>query len=205
MAFRRRGRRPARRAASQRKYTWVVVAAPLTSLTPGQSIYFELLSPVRPATDITQEVYQNMTNPTVIAVYGHVTLGADRTLVCSPSDPVNMTYAWGIYKDTDAFAPSSAVAPWSNGNSNLWMLHHSGFLLIPGQILCTGGIPGGAPFTYGLNDLQYRRYELSTRKYKRRLDSQNDSLIFGVECAPSPFSTGGELLVTAYFRLLLLE
>jgi len=195
-----RTRRAMRSSGSPRKFTWVTVAAPLTTLGNGQTAYFELLTPVRPPTDITQEVYQNMTNPTIVAVYGHVTVLADRNFACGVEPPSNVTYGWGIYKDTDDFTPATARAPWSNGQSNLWMLHHTGYLQIVGQTDCDG-----VANNFGVNDLQYRRYELSQRKYKRRLDSQNDSLIFAVECAPFPFTEGGDLVVTAYFRMLLLE
>jgi len=200
----RRSRRPTRRAmgrsGSQRKSTWVTIASPPTSIPVGQTAYFELLSPVRPAADITQEVYQNMTNPTVVAVYGHVTILADRVIDCNFSPPTDTTYAWGIYKDTDVFSPATGQPPWNAGRSNLWMMHHAGFLSIPGQVICGGTEVNN----YGLNDLQYRRYELSHRRYKRRLDSQNDSLIWAVENAPVPFSSTN-LVVTSYFRLLLLE
>lgn len=201
MRRRARGRRPSGVRGSARKYTWVIVAIPSTALPPGTSVPFELLTPIRPPSDITQEIYHNMTNPTVIAVQGHVTLAVDAVADCLTGPAINAGFAWGIYADTDAVSVATFTRPFSEGNSNRWMMHHTGFLGIPSRLQCG---PGQSPFTYGQTDFSYRRYEFTQRKYKRRLDSQRDSLIFAVENPGGAFGSGS-IGFQAYFRLLLLE
>jgi len=186
--------------ASQRKYTWVTSAIPTTSVPPGTALPFELLSPVRPPADITTEVYQSMTNPTIIRIKGHVTCIVDRNNDCTTQPPGNVSYAWGIYKDTDAVSVATFTRPFFEGNSNDWMHHESGFMVLSSQVYC---IPGNATI-YPYGSLPYRRYEFDLRKYKRRLDSQRDSLVFAIENAGAPFGTG-EMIFSAYFRMLLLE
>lgn len=196
------GRRRSRGAQSQRRYTWVTVAVPPTLVIAGQALPFELLTPVRPAGDVTQEVYQNMTNPTVAAVMGNVTLFITRPLNCDAAVGAgNASYAWGIYKDSDAVDLSTFTRPFSEGNSNEWMMHRNGFLVDGARVICVGT---GVQFYTPVGDLIYRRYEFNERKYKRRLDSQRDSLVFAVENPGAPFGET-DLAVSAYFRILLLE
>jgi len=185
---------------SQRKYTWVTSAIPPTLLTPGLALPYELLSPVRPPSDITTEVYQSMTNPTIIRVRGHVTIVAERDNDCITQAAVNACYAWGIYKDTDAVSTATFTRPFLEGNSNDWMHHESGFIVLGSQVFCAPALPSINDF----GSLTYRRYEFDLRRYKRRLDSQRDTLVFAIENAGPPFGNG-ELAFSAYFRMLLLE
>jgi len=197
---RARGRRRSTGRASQRKYTWVIVSVPPTALPSGTALPFELLSPIRPPSDITIEVYQNMTNPTVARVMGHVTLVANNDNLCATQPPTQVSYAWGLYKDSDAVDVATFTRPFSEGNSNEWMHHEAGTLFQSSGLQCTDL----SPARFSLGSAPYRRYEFDLRKYKRRLDSQRDSLIFAVENPAAPFSND-ELAFTAYFRILLLE
>jgi len=200
---RRLMRRPSRRtygAKKRSRYTWVVIAVPPTPISAGTFQPFVLLTPLRPATNLTEEVYQSMTNPLVSAIMGHVSVTVD-PLNIQTDNARNVNYAWGIDTDDDFVNAASTLPPFTAGNSNNWMMHRSGYISVPSAVSTTGG---NNTARSGTTDLYYRRYELNMRKYKRRLDSTRDSLIFVVENAPAPFSDE-QMLVTAYFRLLLVE
>lgn len=99
--------------------------------------------------------------------------------------------AWGIYVDEDAANIATALLPYSNANTSSWMMWHTTTLFDQSS--------GTNPAT----DLAYRRWEFTQRKYKRKMDSANDTLSFVVE---NPSGVGDtNILVNAFFRLLLLE
>jgi len=86
------------------------------------------------------------------------------------------------------------------------MIHKAGAL---GQPSIFTSVAAGLTFstTLGQNDFQYRRYDLNLRRYKRVMDSANDTLILSVEnngglLAPANQASLG---FSFYFRMLLLE
>lgn len=78
------------------------------------------------------------------------------------------------------------------------MMWKNGIVVGPASLDCSGQ---PAIVT---NDAQFRRYEFMQRKYKRKMDSFNDSLIFAIENAPAGLSNQ-PIVVNAGFRILLLE
>lgn len=173
------------------------------SINPSSSVTFNLLSPTQPPGNLTDSIYQQMTNPTIIAVMGHVTITALPVIACSSFLASTADYAWGIYADKDASNLATAITPYSFGFTSAWMMWHSGTVGAPGQTVCPTGDGTTTNITnYNDNDLAYRRYELRQRKYKRKLDSFNDTLVFAVE---NSFFSERAIAVQAYFRMLLLE
>jgi len=178
----RSGRRPLR------KYRWVAVSPEPFILPVATASVIPLLSPIIPPGTVADGIYQSMTTPTIIAVQGQVTL-----LISDPPGPGSFcNYAWGLYVDEDAVTLASSNTPFSTAGWTGWMMWHVGTLF--DQSLGTN------PAT----DLAYRRYEFTQRKYRRKADSGNDSLLFVVENAAGAFSST-DIQVHSYFRILLLE
>jgi len=206
MALRRRLSRVryGNRRAS-RRYRWAIASVDPVSLGPGDAVTFNLLSPIQPPSNLTDSIYQQMTNPTIIAVMGHVTIYSLPPVSCNTYLPSTADYAWGLYVDKDAASVTTAITPWSFGYTSTWMMWHSGTVGSGGQVVCPTGVEGQTQTSpLQMSDLAYRRYELRQRKYKRKLDSFNDTFVFAVENAPATASERG-IGVSAYFRMLLLE
>lgn len=119
---------------------------------------------------------------------------------------IGCEYAWGIYRDVDISSSVTDLPAYSAGYSNSWMVHKAGALAAPA--LNTTVVGGqGSGVGQGQNDWAYRRYELNLRRYKRVMDSANDTLILSVENNPglAPAINQGSLNFSFYFRMLLLE
>jgi len=206
MYRRRRTRRSARPVGSrQRRSRWVVVASEPVTIAPGAYQAFSLLSPIQPPSGVSDSIYQQMTKPTLIRVMGHLTIFSVAGYTCNLDVGTRFSeYAWGIYRDVDFTGSTTDLPAYSAGYSNSWMVHKTGTVALPAYTTCPDG---GASTVYPLggepyNDLTYRRYELNLSKYKRTLDSFNDTLVLSVEN-----STNGnmDIAVSFYFRMLLLE
>lgn len=202
--YRRRSRaalRPRRQASTARRMRWAVVTG-FNSLQPGQYLTFDLLSPIQPASGVSDLIYQSMTMPTLIAVMGHFTIAAnDPIMVPGLTQAAVAEYAWGLYKDVDIASQATALPAYSAGYSNSWMHHRVGNLATAAIVSQS---TAGAAFsaTLGNNDQTYRRYDLNLRRYKRKLDSFNDTLVLSVE---NPSSSTMGFGFYFYFRFLLLE
>lgn len=148
-----------------------------------------------------------MTKPTIIAVMGHLTLSINNTLnYPAANPPLTAEYGWGIYRDVDISSSTTDLPAYSAGYSNSWMVHKTGSLSAPGSVTTiTAGAAG--IITLGDTNLSYRRYDLNLRRYKRVMDSANDTLILSVEnnsgLAPAP--NRASFALAFYFRMLLLE
>jgi hypothetical protein len=198
--YRRRSTIPRGRQRSARRYRWAVVVGSGV-VSRGTYAVVELLSPAQPTPTIADAIYQQMTMPTLIAVQGHLTVSAAVTYTAGTNQNASACFgAWGIYVDKDIASSATALPAYSAAFTSTWMTHRPFVLKTPSYLAGTANIV--------LNDtsLQYRRYELNLRKYKRKLDSFNDTLILSVEnsidtlTSPTP-----ELAYEFYFRLLLLE
>lgn len=204
-----RYRRPRRamRVASRRarRSRWVVVVGGPTNVAPGTYQTVDLLSPAQPPPTFADLTYQTMTKPTLIAVMGHMTLSAINTYTV-PGTTVTEAceYGWGLYRDVDITSSVTDLPAYSAGFSNSWMVHKTGTLALPSAVVSNTANQSYA-FTIGTNDFQYRRYELNLRKYKRTLDSLNDTLILSVENGSAPATGVCDLAFSFYFRMLLLE
>lgn len=111
-------------------------------------------------------------------------------------------YAWGIYVDKDIASAGSYLPPFSLGFTSTWMVHKSGIVV---SSLYSRLQPATASESQAFappGDLQYRRYELNLRKYKRKLDSFNDTLVLSVE---NWTDSQIDIACYFYFRMLLLE
>lgn len=138
---------------------------------------------------------------------GHLTLSINNVLnYPSNNPPLAAEYAWGIYRDVDISSSTTDLPAYSAGYSNSWMVHKTGTLSSPGSVT---GVIGGQPgiITLGNTDLTYRRYDLNLRRYKRVMDSANDTLILSVEnnSGLSPAPNRASFALSFYFRMLLLE
>lgn len=133
---------------------------------------------------------------------GHMTISTSRT-ISTPglSNAVAAEYGWGIYRDVDIATSATDLPAYSAGYSNSWMVHKTGTVVEP-FIFSQSTTDQAFGITPGVNDLQYRRYELDLRKYKRTLDSLNDTLILSVE---NSSSSTVSIAYSFYFRMLLLE
>lgn len=197
--YSRAGRRPGRRSR------WVVVVGGPTTVAPGTYQTIDLLSPAQPAPTFADLTYQTMTKPTVIAIMGHMTLGANDTYTVPGTNLTKQCeYGWGIYRDVDITSSTTDLPAYSAGFSNSWMVHKTGTLSQP-FLIASNTTDQSYAATAGATDLQYRRYDLNLRRYKRTLDSLNDTLILSVENGSSPGSGTCGLAFTFYFRMLLLE
>lgn len=128
------------------------------------------------------------------------------TVPAANNDAKSCEYAWGIYRDVDISSSATDLPAYSAGFSNSWMVHKTGTLSQP--FLTTTFVGSQvAQVTLGQNDQQYRRYELNLRRYKRVMDSANDTLILSVENNPglTPGGFQADLNFSFYFRMLLLE
>lgn len=193
----RGSRRIARR--SGRQYRWAVSVVDDLTIIPGTFQAVDLLSPNLPPTTIADTIYQQMTHPTLIAVMGHVTILADRTYTAgSTVNAEYAPYAWGIYADKDIAAGASSIPPYGLGFTSTWMVHKSGIITTPGVLANAAGMT-----TLFDQSGSIRRHELNLRRYKRKLDSFNDTLVFSVENASA--SGNVNLNVSFFLRMLLLE
>lgn len=140
--------------------------------------------------------------PTLIAVMGHLTLSSISPYAVPGNNAAKfIDYAWGIYRDVDFASLGTALPAYSAGYSNSWMVHKTGTLAQPAlDATAIGGQLGMV--TIGANDIQYRRYDLNLRRYKRKLDSFNDTLVLSVENAQG---STADMQLNFYFRMLLLE
>ena len=203
MAMRRRyptkyTRRVAPRSA--RKFRWAVVSGQGT-IPPQTYVTVNLLEPVQPAPTIADLIYQQMTNPTLVAIMGQMTIAANPTYVAGVTKaPQASQGAWGIYVDKDFASLATALPAYSAGFTSTWMMHK------PWYVSSALYLASGTGNAFAANDLNYRRYEISQRKYKRRLDSFNDTLILSIE-HNSTVAQGAvdNVNYNFYFRLLLLE
>jgi len=148
-----------------------------------------------------------MTKPTVIAIMGHLTLGVSNPIVTPGFTLVSgCEYAWGIYRDVDISSTTTDLPAYSAGYSNSWMIHKTGALATPA---INSTFVGGqvAQVGQGQNDWAYRRYDLNLRRYKRVMDSANDTLILSVEnnAGLTPPANQATFNFSFYFRMLLLE
>jgi len=209
MAYRSRRRtsggsmRPRRRS---RRARWIVVVGGPLTVTPNTYVTVSLLSPIIPAATLADSLYQQMTKPTIIAIMGHMTLQANNTFATSGvTNALGAEYAWGIYRDVDISSAATDLPAYSAGYSNSWMVHKTGTLSQPAiGIFNAGGLT--SQYGYAATDINYRRYELNLRRYKRTMDSANDTLILSVEnntILGSTFDT--DFAFSFYFRMLLLE
>lgn len=203
MSYRRRSLsrvRSSGRRSSGRQYRWTQLQPEPVNLPVGTTVVFPLLTPIQPPSTVADQLYQQMTMPTIIAVIGHVTIQDVSTFSCGTAIGGFSNFAWGLYKDTDSNTLSTSLAPWSFGQSNSWMMWHADQVNGVSTVQCAPG-EGSIGF---VTDLSYRRYNFTQRRYKRKMDSYSDSLIFAVENAPAGFSFD-PIVVNAYFRILLLE
>lgn len=147
-----------------------------------------------------------MTKPTLIALMGHMTVTSSATYGIPANVPTrSCEYAWGIYRDVDFTSTATALPPYSDGYTNSWMIHRTGSVASPSQYTQVNADGSISAVTLGYNDLQYRRYELNQRKYKRTLDSFNDTLVLSVENGTPVGVNASDLSFSFYFRMLLLE
>lgn len=136
---------------------------------------------------------------------GHMTLSVNDALTVPGNNVVkNVQYAWGIYRDVDIESSGTDLPPYSAGYSNSWMVHKAGALSAP-ALFSQNTSQAAYSAGQGQNDFSYRRYELNLRKYKRTLDSFNDTLILSVENGTTAGANAGTLAFSFYFRMLLLE
>lgn len=136
---------------------------------------------------------------------GHLTLSTNNAITVPGNNPTRACeYAWGIYRDVDISSSATDLPAYSAGFSNSWMVHKTGTLAQP-SIFSQNTANAAYSVTGGFNDLQYRRYDLNLRRYKRTLDSFNDTLILSVENGTAPASGAADLSFSFYFRMLLLE
>jgi len=146
-----------------------------------------------------------MTKPTVIAIMGHMTLVVNDALVIPGTNQTrSCEYAWGIYRDVDISNSVTDLPAYSAGYSNSWMVHKTGTLGVPAlfsQFSPEAAYSAGQ----GQNDLAYRRYDLNLRRYKRVMDSANDTLILSVENNSGIATSVAQFAFSFYFRMLLLE
>lgn len=191
--------RPSRRSSRQgsaRRFRWVVVTGRV-SVAVNNVQPIQLLSPLLPPGTVADTQYQQMTQPTLIAVKGNVTVTPDVNYTLGVSQGARLSdFAWGLYVDRDFVTTGTALPPFSDGYSNAWMMHETDVITSPGYLADANQ---GAFASLG--SIHYRRYHLNERRYKRKLDSFNDTLMF-------VFENGGpslNLVVDTYFRLLLLE
>lgn len=189
------------RPASGRKYRWVVVSG-RNSVPPATYATVNLLEPVQPPATIADTIYQQMTNPTLIAIMGHLTIATNNVFVSGTTrQPSASSGAWGIYVDKDFASLATALPPYSAGFTSTWMVHKSFYVSSPLYLTGTTG-----NVVIGNNDLNYRRYEINQRKYKRRLDSFNDTLILAIEHNTTAANGAADFInYDFYFRMLLLE
>lgn len=204
-----RYRRPRRRilggSRRTRRSRWVVVVGGPTTVAPNTYSTVDLLSPLQPAATFADTTYQTMTKPTLIAVMGHMTLVASDTYTTPGNNSSkSCEYAWGLYRDVDITSSTTDLPAYSAGFSNSWMVHKTGTLSQP-FLFSQGTATQAYSAGIGATDILYRRYELNLRKYKRTLDSLNDTLILSVENGSAASSTTCGLSYTFYFRMLLLE
>lgn len=208
MAMQRYRRRRYSRGVSKRarRSRWVVVVGGPLTVTPGTYVTVDLLTPIQPAGSIADSIYQQMTKPTLIAVMGHMTIGASSAYGI-PSNQVarQAEYAWGVYRDVDFSSSNTDLPAYSAGFSNSWMVHKTGTVALPAQYSQVNADGSISEVGIGQNDLQYRRYDLNLRRYKRVLDSFNDTLILSVENGSPAISTATDITFSFYFRMLLLE
>jgi len=192
------------RRTSARRYRWVVLTGS-NVVAPATYQAVDLLTPIQPASTVADLIYQQMTKPTLIRLMGHMTLVINNGFnITGPTNPFGVDYGWGIYRDVDFTSSGTALPAFSDGYSNSWMVHKVGFLSSIGTY--AQDVPTQSfGITPGNTDIQYRRYELDLRKYKRTLDSFNDTLVLSVENATPAGATAGTLFYSFYFRVLLLE
>lgn len=189
-----------------RRYRYaVVVGGPLT-VTPNTYVTVDLLTPVQPAGTIADSIYQQMTKPTLISIEGHFTAGISTPLgIPSNAPALGAEMAWGIYVDKDISSSSTDLPAYSLGFTTTWMMHKATRLASPALFTQVNADGSVSAVTLGQNDIQYRRWEFRQRKYKRTLDSFNDTLILSVENGSPVSSVSGDITFSFYFRLLLLE
>lgn len=208
MAMTRYRKRRYTRVASKRarRSRWIVVVGGPITVTPGTYQTVDLLGPLQPPPTIADTIYQQMTKPTLIAVMGHFTISATSGYGIPDNVPARQAeYGWGIYRDVDFATTTTDLPAYSAGYSNSWMVHKTGTLAIPAQYTQLNA-DGSISFVGGgFNDFQYRRYDLNLRKYKRTLDSFNDTLILSVENGTSPGANATDIAFSFYFRMLMLE
>lgn len=136
---------------------------------------------------------------------GHLTCSINNALVVPGlNNTLSADYAWGIYRDVDIQTSGTDLPAYSAGYSNSWMVHKSGALSVP-SLFSQNTATQAYSATVGATDYSYRRYELNLRKYKRTLDSFNDTLILSFENGTSPGANAGDISFSFYFRMLLLE
>lgn len=187
--------KPTRRRSARRYRLAVVVGSGVVG--SGNYAVIDLLTPVQPAGTIADTIYQQMTNPTLARVSGHVDIydAQQYTLGTSQNGGI-IPFAWGLYVDKDIASTGTALPPYSLGFTTTWMMHRTGSVAAPGFL----SDATRAAFT-SVGYPQVRRYNINQTKYKRKLDSFNDTLVFAVENA----STTIALSYDFYFKLLLLE
>lgn len=187
------------RRNSARRYRWVTVLGSF-GVTEESATIVQLLSPVQPPGNIADTLYQQMTKPTLIAVMGNVTVyGSAGYSSGTAQDAQFLPYSWGMYVDDDVNTSTTSLTPFSQANTSDWIVHKTGIVSAPGYLPT-----GTANSFFADTNLTNRRYDLNLRKYKRTMDSYNDTLVFAVETG----SRTGEninLGVYYYFRMLLLE
>lgn len=205
--YRRGGSRRYLRGVGKRtrRSRWIVVVGENISVSPGTYQVIDLLTPVQPAGTIADLIYQQMTKPTLIALMGHMTLTVTNPFTTTGTTlPFGCEYAWGIYRDVDFTSSATALPAYSAGYSNSWMVHKTGSLSTAG-IYAQDTATQAYSVTPGNTDISYRRYELNLRKYKRTLDSFNDTLVLSVENGTSASASAATFVFSFYFRMLLLE
>lgn len=137
-----------------------------------------------------------MTNPTIVKIQGHIDIFSAQTYTLGTAVGGFVSpYAWGIYVDKDIASNATALPPYSLGYTSTWMAWK------------TGTITAGAFYTDATraaflpNSFDKARHTLNLTKYKRKLDSFNDTLVLSIENASASFVMGYDF----YFRMLLLE
>lgn len=140
---------------------------------------------------------------------GHLTLSINNTLNYPSNNPsLAAEYAWGIYRDVDISSSTTDLPAYSAGYSNSWMIHKAGSLSAPSSVTSVNPTTFDVGIiTLGDTNLSYRRYDLNLRRYKRVMDSANDTLILSVEnnAGLSPAPNRASFAMSFYFRMLLLE
>lgn len=182
------------RRTSARRYRYVVLVGS-GGVSPTSYGVWDLLSPTQPPSSIADSIYQQMTNPTIARIEGHVDVYASKTYALGTTySGAVVPFAWGLYVDKDIQSNATALPPYSLGFTTTWLMHETGTVHVPGFL------SDATRAAFIPTPIQHKR-SLFNSKYKRKVDTFNDSLIFTIENA----STTDSIAYDFYFRFLLLE
>lgn len=150
----------------------------LVSVAPNSLSVIPLLTPTVPASQtLATQIYSTMGR----VVLAKTNFNFDCTLAGTLSGTT--TYAAmgiGIYVDSDAVDATNPLRPLQDGNSTDWLLWHY-FVLRSGAFsIVSTPAPGGVVLSNHTSQL-YKRYAYTMTRYKRKMDTSNDSLVMVVQ------------------------